>query len=71
MLIAWTYFAAWNNVVANQAIINKLVADVARIRRDRFADEPAGAELAGPINGQEPIHNPGKTRYYAQPAGYG
>jgi hypothetical protein len=34
VLIAWTYFAAWNNIVANQSIINKLVADVAEIRGD-------------------------------------
>jgi hypothetical protein len=38
LLIAWTYLAAWNNVVLNQSIINKLVADVAQIRRDRLKE---------------------------------
>lgn len=37
VLIAWTYFAAWNNVVANQAIINKLVSKVEEARRQRRA----------------------------------
>lgn len=42
-LIAWTYVVAWNNVSANHAIIEQLVADVARIRRERGldADPPA------------------------------
>jgi hypothetical protein len=43
-LITWTYVAAWNNVVANQAIINKLVGDVAGVRRERFEDQSAAAE---------------------------
>jgi hypothetical protein len=38
VLIAWTYFAAWNNVVANQAIINKLIAEVAKIRQEGFVE---------------------------------
>jgi hypothetical protein len=46
-LIAWTYFAAWNNVVANQAIINKVVADVTQIRRDRLSAD-SQPELVGP-----------------------
>jgi hypothetical protein len=33
--IAWTYLVAWNNIVANHAIIERLVADVARIRHER------------------------------------
>jgi MFS family permease len=37
-LIAWTYVVAWNNVSANHAIIEQLVAEVARIRRDRGLD---------------------------------
>jgi hypothetical protein len=35
LLIAWTYFVAWTNIVANHAIIEQLVADVGRIRRER------------------------------------
>lgn len=42
-LIAWTYFAAWNNVAANQRIISQLVGDVANIRRERALDQPVGA----------------------------
>lgn len=46
VLIAWTYVAAWNNVVANQAIISQLVAEVAEQRRNRLAAQPLG-ERAG------------------------
>jgi hypothetical protein len=35
LLIAWTYVVAWNNVFANHAIIEQLVAEVDRIRRER------------------------------------
>lgn len=34
-LIAWTYFVAWNNVLANHAIVQSIVVEVARIRRER------------------------------------
>ncbi|HJQ78303.1 MAG TPA: hypothetical protein VJ828_00030, partial [Lacipirellulaceae bacterium] len=37
-LIAWTYVVAWKNVAANHAIIERLVAEVARIRRERGLD---------------------------------
>jgi len=53
VLIAWTYVASWNNVVANQAIINKLVADVARTRRERFTPKPS-AELIGQMGRPTP-----------------
>jgi hypothetical protein len=33
--IAWTFVVAWNNIVANHAIIERLVAEVARIRSER------------------------------------
>ena len=33
--IAWTYFVAWNNIVANHAIIERLVAQVQQVRRER------------------------------------
>jgi hypothetical protein len=52
--IAWTYFIEWINIVANQAIIENLVAAVGRIRRERGLDEdPAEQGLsaaAGPKN---------------------
>jgi hypothetical protein len=54
VLIAWTYFAAWNNVVAHQAIIIKLVADVAKIRHDRGLDRPTTVDLRSPIGTQDP-----------------
>jgi hypothetical protein len=42
VFIGYTYVVAWNNVVANHAIIERLVADVGRIRRERgLGDEPA------------------------------
>jgi hypothetical protein len=35
LLIAWTYVVAWNNIFANHAIIERLVAEVGRIRHER------------------------------------
>lgn len=43
LVIAWTYWIAWNNVVENQRIINGLVEQVAKIRRDRALDQPVSA----------------------------
>lgn len=37
-LIVWTYVVAWKNVAANHAIIERLVAEVTRIRRERGLD---------------------------------
>jgi hypothetical protein len=37
-IIAWTYVVAWNNVSANHAIIERLLGEVARIRRERGLD---------------------------------
>jgi hypothetical protein len=37
-LIAWTYVVAWKNVSANHAIIEQLIAEVARIRQERGLD---------------------------------
>ena len=34
VVIAWTYVVAWNNVLANHAIIQQIVAAVGRIRRE-------------------------------------
>ena len=41
VFIAWTYIVAWNNVVANQAIIERLVAEVGRVRPERGLDDAA------------------------------
>jgi hypothetical protein len=41
-LIAWTYVVAWNNIVANHAIIERLVAEVARIRQQRGLEPREG-----------------------------
>jgi hypothetical protein len=38
LLIAWTYFVAWNNIFANHAIIREIVAQVGQIRRERGLD---------------------------------
>lgn len=38
LFIGWTYLVAWNNVVANQAIIEQLVSQVARVRQQRGMD---------------------------------
>src|SRR4029079_14861459 len=32
-LVAWTYLVAWNNILANQAIITGLVAEVEHVRQ--------------------------------------
>jgi hypothetical protein len=37
-LVAWTYLVAWNNIVANHAIITRLVAEVARFRQESGLD---------------------------------
>ena len=48
-LVAWTYFRAWTNIVANQEVIETIVDMVAQIRRERGldtestdSDEPVG-----------------------------
>lgn len=43
MLIAWTYIAGWQYIRANQAIIQQIVTEVGRIRREKGL-EPAVAE---------------------------
>ncbi len=42
-LIAWTYLVAWNNILANHAIITGLVAEVARVRKERGLDSGANS----------------------------
>ncbi len=44
--IAWTYYRAWLNIVANQSVIQQIVEAVAVIRRERGLDtelEPVAA----------------------------
>jgi hypothetical protein len=38
LFIAWTYLLAWNNIFAQHTIIQSLVAQVARVRRERGLD---------------------------------
>src|SRR5690606_9533079 len=42
-VVAWTYYRAWTNIAANQAVIQSIVGHVARIRAERGLDGPAGA----------------------------
>jgi hypothetical protein len=42
-LVGWTYLVAWNNIVANHAIITTLVAEVARFRQDHGLDSRTDA----------------------------
>jgi hypothetical protein len=44
LLIAWTYVVGWNNVLANHAIIERVVAEVARIRGERGWNQAKPAE---------------------------
>ncbi len=56
VLVAWTYLVSWNNIVANHAIIEQVVAQVSRIREDRGLDEGAdSAQFRGaPPSGGRP-----------------
>lgn len=42
-LIAWTYYRAWLNIAANQAVIGRILAQVQEIRSERGLDAPAAA----------------------------
>jgi hypothetical protein len=44
--VAWTYYRAWTNIAANQAVIQSIVAHVARIRTERGLDASAGTPTA-------------------------
>jgi hypothetical protein len=48
-VVAWTYYRAWLNIAAQQAVIQRIVAQVQRIRTEMgLDDEPtAGAVAAG------------------------
>ena len=39
-IIAWTYYRAWLAMAANQGVIERIVAQVQRIRVERGLDEP-------------------------------
>jgi hypothetical protein len=39
LLIGWSFVAAWNNVLANHRIIEGIVADVARVRREHGLED--------------------------------
>jgi hypothetical protein len=45
LFIAWTYVAAWHNIVANQSIIERLVNEVQRVRRQRGLEEEPRPEF--------------------------
>lgn len=45
-MVAWTYYRAWLNIVANQDVIARIVAQVQRIRAERGLDEPAPPTVA-------------------------
>ena len=45
-LIVWTYAVAWNNITANHAIIEQVVADVSRVRSERGLNE---GQSSGPV----------------------
>jgi hypothetical protein len=45
-IVGWTYYAAWLKIAANQGVIERIVAQVQQIRRERGLDEPAGAEAS-------------------------
>jgi hypothetical protein len=44
--LAWTFVVAWKNVAANHAIIERVVAEVARIRRERGLDAGGSTQSA-------------------------
>lgn len=48
-IVAWTYYRAWLNIAAQQAVIHRVVAQVQRIRQEMgLDDEPTpGAVAAG------------------------
>jgi drug/metabolite transporter (DMT)-like permease len=37
--VAWTYFIEWHNIIANHEIIEDLVAEVGRVRREQGLDD--------------------------------
>lgn len=46
-LVAWTFYRAWLNIVANQTVIQNIVSQVQQIRRERGLDAPEADSAAG------------------------
>lgn len=44
VLIAWTYYRAWLNIVENQQVIQEIVGKVAEIRRERGLDKEVATD---------------------------
>jgi hypothetical protein len=42
--VGWTYAAAWNLICANQAVIDGIASDVAKIRQERHLDQEPGLD---------------------------
>lgn len=40
-LVAWTYYRVWLNIAENQLVIERIVAEVGRIRAERGLDAPS------------------------------
>ncbi len=49
--IAWTYVVAWNHIGANHAVIDRIVDEVAQIRRQRGLDTPTDASNSDDLTG--------------------
>ena len=43
VVVTWTYIVAWKNVLANHAVIDQIVDEVARVREARGLDAPSHA----------------------------
>jgi len=54
--IAWTYYRAWLNIAANQAVIQDIVDQVTQIRADRGLDQPESGEVATVRSAGDPTH---------------
>jgi hypothetical protein len=52
--IGWTFVLAWNNILANHAIIQGLVAQVSAIRRNRGLERDLSADALSPANAGRP-----------------
>jgi hypothetical protein len=49
-VVAWTYYRVWLNMAVNQQVIERIVAQVGRIRAERGLDEPAAAERSAAVS---------------------
>ncbi len=47
VFVAWTYLIEWNNIIANHAIIEQVVAEVGRVRREHgLEDSPSESGIS-------------------------